>query len=325
MSRKILEVLDLLKELAMGHEIIINDYAIQNDISPRTVRRYFEEIKEFFGEHSIEKTVKGGYTSINKDSLNSVLLPNLEEKIEMEKLVDLLHIINPGFSEILPPEYKKIDAKIKKELAQVFLIKGTPTENQIDYKIFELLITAIKNHRYCQIIYENEVLKDIKPLKMIYSKGNWSLATLSKNHLENNGFRILRLGFISKIKLDIKTFNKEVEADIFITKSQTPVLDAYKVEPFEVVVAIDPSIKKYFLQKKFLRSQKILEELNNGWLKVSYKITHKDVIIMLCRRWFPKMVIMTPSEIREDMEEYFDIYTKNKNEILKVEEEIKIL
>lgn len=304
--KKTFDILDLLQKLAAGQEIVISDYAIQNEISPRTVRRYFEDLREFFGEHSIIQTSRGSYTSLDKNILNSIMLPTLEEKLEIQKMVDLLHIINPGFTKILPPEYRKVNKKLEKELTQVFLIKGSPSEKFLDEKIFEILKKAIKGRRYCKITYKNEQLRNIKPLKMIYSKGNWSLAFLN-----NSVLKVIRICFIKDIEIDSKTFNKDLEAEKFINITQVPLLDIYKKESFKVEVAISPEIKEYFFQKCFLQNQKILETLENGWTKVSYEVTSDEIIIMLCRRWFPNMIVLNPKRINRKIDFQINKYQEN--------------
>lgn len=314
-TKKIFEILDLLKELSTGKEINVNDYAIQKEISSRTVRRYFEDIKSFFGEHTITQTHRGSYIAIDKDFFTTILLPSLEEKMEIEKLIDLLHIINPGFSNMLPSAHKKADNKIQKELTQVFLIKGSPSETLPSQEVFDTLKKAIKGRRYCHIVYDNEVLHNIKPLKIIYCKGNWSLAILNEHDKQNNGFKVIRVGFISSIDVQSKTFNKDSYAENFICQSQT-LLEGYKVPSYEAIVAISPHVEKFFQQKSFLRSQKILEILPNGWTKVSYQITHNAIILMFARRWFPDMVILEPQEAKDEMDHILEVFNQNKADFM---------
>ena len=310
-NKKIVEVLDLLRELATGQEIVISDYAIQKDLSVRTVRRYFEDLRSFFGEHSIIQTAKGSYTSIDKEFFANTLLPTLEEKIEIEHLVDLLHIINPGFTNVLPSQHQKVDNKIHKELTKVFLIKGSPSETLPSQEIFDSLKKAIKSRRYCDIVYENQVLPDVKPLKIIYCKGNWNLAILNEQEKINNGFRVIRVGFINSITLQAKTFYKDCYTENFLLASQS-FLEGYKIPAYEALVAVAPEVTKYFEQKNFLRSQKILETLPNGWITISYQITSNDVLLMLAKRWLPFMVILEPKEARDQLESLVEEFYKSK-------------
>jgi len=310
-GKKIFEIFELLQELTMGKEIVIIDYAAQKEISERTIRRYFEDIRSFFGEHSIIQTSRGKYISINKEFFTNTLLPSVEETIEIETLIDLLHIINPGFANLLPSIHKKVDKKLQKELTQVFLIKGSPSETLPSQDIFDSLKKAIKGRRYCDIIYENEEWHDIKPLKIIYCKGNWNLAILNDHEKKNNGFKVIRVGFIKSLTLLAKTFNKDHYIENFLCTSQS-FLEGYKIQPYEAIVAISPEIEKYFRQKTFLRSQQILNTLQNGWIRISYQITSNDVLIMLVRRWFPNMIILKPKEAYDEFNAIVEDYSYNK-------------
>lgn len=310
-NKKIFEILELLQELSSGKEVVLTNYAAQKGISVRTVRRYFEDIRSFFGEHSIIQTTRGTYTSINKEFFTNTLLPSVDEKIEIEKLTDLLHIINPGFSNLLPTPHQKVDNKLQKELTQVFLIKGSPSETLPSQETFDALKKAIKGRRYCHIVYDDEWLNDIKPLKIIYCKGNWHLALINEHEKNNHGFRVIRVGFIKSIILHSKTFNKDLYAENFLLATQS-FLEGYKVAPYEVVVAIAPSIEKYFRQKQFSRTQQILETLPNGWIKISYHITSNDFLLMLVRRWFPDMIILEPYEAKVEFDTLVEQYANNK-------------
>lgn len=311
-SKKIFEMFELLQELTTGKEIVISDYAAQKEISERTVRRYFEDLRSFFGEHSIIQTARGSYTSINKEFFTNALLPSVEDKIEIEHLIDLLHIINPGFTNELPSMHRKVDNKIQKELTQVFLIKGSPSETLPSQETFDTLKKAIKGRRYCDIVYENELLSDVKPLKIIYCKGNWSLAILHEHEPKNNGFRYIRVGFIDSITLQSKTFNKDAYSENFVCNAQS-FFEGYKVPSYEAIVAVAPHVEKFFRQKSFSRTQKILETLPNGWVKISYQITSNDFILMLARRWFPDMIILEPKEARDEMDTLMQKYQDMKD------------
>jgi len=204
-----------------------------------------------------------------------------------------------------------VDNKLQKELTQVFLIKGSPSETLPSQEIFDSLKKAIKGRRYCDLVYEGEQWHDIKPLKIIYCKGNWNLAILNEHEKKNNGFKVIRVGFINALILQSKTFNKDTCVENFLCASQS-FLEGYKIQPYEALVAISPKIEKYFRQKMFLRSQQILETLPNGWVKISFSITSNDVLMMLVHRWFPDMIILEPKEARDELDNIVEQYYSNK-------------
>ncbi|CZE47693.1 WYL domain-containing protein [Campylobacter geochelonis] len=309
-NKKVFEILELLKELTSGSEVVVKNYALKSGLSQRTIRRYLQDLREYFGDEAIFCISQGSYICKNRELFKRFVMPN-EKQNESEKLIDMLHIINPGFAKFMPKTHKKVDEKLRKELAEVFLIKGSPHEQSPNLKIFGMIQKAIKFKRYCDLIYDEVLLKNVKILKIIYSKGNWQLATLSQSH-ENNGYMVLRLCFVSKIVIKKSSFYIDDYTENFVKNSET-FFDGYKNLPYECIVAVSPNMVKYFKQKRFFRSQKIIGECENGWSKISYMITSDDMVLMLLRRFFPDMVVISPQSLRTKFDNELKKYTQTYN------------
>ncbi|MDA3075763.1 helix-turn-helix domain-containing protein [Campylobacter sp. JMF_04 NA10] len=307
-NKKVFEILELLKDFVSGKEIIIEDYALQTGISTRTARRYVKDLREIFGEEFIAKLAKGSYICKNTEFFKTFISPNKYQN-ESEKLIDLLHIINPGFSKFLPQAHKKVDEKLEKELSEIFLIKGSPHEKTPNLDIFAKLQQAIKFKKYTNLKYDNEILKNVKILKLIYSKGNWSVATLRECD-KNSGFEVLRVNFIDEIRLLKNTFYTDKYTENFIQNLET-FFDGYRAEPFVVRVAISPKVVKFFEKKTFFASQKITDEiLENLWRVVEFTISSDDMLMPLARRWFPDFVILSPKSTRDKFDKLIMDYLK---------------
>lgn len=309
-NKKVFEILELLKELASGREVALKAYCAKSGLSERTLRRYMEDLKAFFGKEHILKLEKGSYVCKNGELFKPFMMPNKHQN-ESEKLIDLLHVINPGFAKFLPPTHKKVDDKLAKELAEIFLIKGSPHENTPNLRTFAALQKAIKFKRYCELKYLGHRLCEVKVLKLIYCKGNWQVATLRSFETENNGFEVLRAAFIEEVKISTKTFYADEYTLNFIKNSET-FWDGYKVAPYPAAVAVSPSARKYFVQKRFFKSQKISDNpLPNGWTKIEFSITSDEMLLMLAKRWFPNLVILEPLSAKRKFEENIGAYDRN--------------
>ena len=169
---------------------------------------------------------------------------------------------------------------------------------------------AIKNSRYTKIVYESDkkyIFDEAKILKIIFAEGNFYIAILTKEEL-NNGFKFLRLNFISDIKLYSNSFKKDIEAEYFIKNFQT-LFSSYKEKTYEVILKINPSVKRFFLQKKFLSSQKIIE--NKEYLTLSFEITNDMEILPLVKKWLPNIKIISPKTLKdkfnEELKSYLDL------------------
>lgn len=170
--------------------------------------------------------------------------------------------------------------------------------------------SAIKNRRYVNIRYFSDrefIFEEVKILKIVYTEGNFYLATLTNDEL-NNGFKFLRLNFITQLELLKNSFQRVIEAEIFLKNFQT-IFSNYKIEPYEVVLEVDVSIKRFFKQKKFLSSQTILKEEDN--LFVSYKVTNDMEILPFIRKWLPNIKIISPESTKEKFLDELKLYLNN--------------
>lgn len=309
MVTKTTKILLFLQEISSGREINLNSYALNNGLSERTLRRYVSDIRTVFGSDFIEKLGNGNYVCKNKEFYKAFMIP-YQKADDTEKLIELLHTINPGFSDFLPPEHKKLGVKLARELGDIFLIKGSPHEESPNLKIFLSVKKAVKFRRYVSFNYEGVWFSDVKFLKIIYSKGNWQVAMIDEKESINNGFRVIRLNFIDEIMLSEKTFHTDFEALKFIQNFET-FWDGYKVKPYLCEVFVSDEVLKYFKKKKFFGSQKITEKKDiNGFTKIEFMITSDDMILMLARRFFPNFIIKTPKSAKVKFDEMIEKYLK---------------
>lgn len=289
--------------------MILKNYALKCGLSQRTITRYISELREFFGKEFIISPSRGSYVCKNKKLFKDFFMPN-EFINESEKLIDLLHIINPGFAKYLPNEHKKIDEKLAKELSEVFLIKGSPHENTPNLKIFGLTQKAIKFKRYADIVYDGSKFENVKLIKIIYSKGNWQVAILQKDNSINNGFLVIRLNFIESITIKKETFYVDDYTLNFVKNSET-FWDGYKVKGSKASVMISPDIVKFFHKKQFFKSQHITTQNKNGWFNIEFEITSDDMLLILARRFFPDFIIISPKNTKEKFDNIINIYQEN--------------
>jgi predicted DNA-binding transcriptional regulator YafY len=292
-DKKIFNFLRFLKELKEG-EVCLKDFAKKCDISVRSVQRYKEEVEEFF-RVKLLSTRKGCYTFVNPEKIDNFLLKKSDLR-DFENLAHILAITNPKMFKFL-----KIDERVMKRFNNdLILVKEAPIE-EIKNVDLETLKKAIKRKDYIDIKYKADkeiILEDVKPLKIVFAEGNWYLAALTNDKKVNNGFKFLRLNWIKEIKIKNKEFKTPLEVKEFLENFQT-LFSKYKGSFFEVIVEVDKEVARYFKVKKFLPSQKILE--NNEKLKISYVINNDEEILMLAKRWLPHMKIISPSYLQEKL------------------------
>ena len=200
---------------------------------------------------------------------------------------------------------------MKKESNQIYTIFENPIEELKNVLFLENMKQAIKYRQYCDIVYnekETKILKDIEPQKILYAKNNWYLAIMSKNdYKDNGGFKRLRINFIDEFTLKTKTFHSNVQAQEHIKNMQSLFQD-YDSPNYEVLIQVDYEVSRYFRVKKYLSSQQIHEEKENGDLILSYQINTDMEIIPLVKMWIPHLKVLSPEKLNKRIKKEISQY-----------------
>lgn len=299
--------LQLLKKLLEGNKICLKDFSSLNNISLRTSQRYVEDLVEIFEENIIKEG--DFYSFISNHFLEKNMLSF--DKKELEIFVDLFSLIDFEFVNKFDEKTTTFLKKVQKNYSHSYMIKQNAFENIFSKKaLISDIKNAIKNKRYANIKYFSDkefIFEEVKILKIVFTDGNFYLATLTNDEI-NNGFKFLRLNFVTDIELLKNSFHRDIEAEFFLKNFQT-IFSNYKKESYEIVLEVDKSIKRFFKQKKFLSSQIILKEEES--LFVSYKITNDMEILPLVRKWLPLIKIISPNSTKEKFKKELELYLAN--------------
>ena len=289
-------ILELLEDLKSGREICVKMWAKSKGISERSVQRYIKDIEEFY---SIElyRTKKGCYKLPQLDEIKKRSIDK-EELKDFEKFAHIVAALNPEFLKFLG-----VDEKILKKIVDVdiYFVKESPVEELKSSRFLKVLKSAIKYRKVLNIIYESDKLYtfEFKPYKIVFSEGNWYLVGVSDDNI-NNGFKFLRFNFIKEIKESSKTFKKDKDVESFIYTFQS-LFSRFKTSSFEVTVRVDKEAKRFFKAKKFLASQRIVKEDEEGLL-IKYDVTSDEEILLLAKRWLPHMKIISPFYLQQKLQ-----------------------
>ena len=303
--KKSIAILKILEDLKKGKIICTQQYANYLGVDIRSVQRYLEEISNFYDIEFI-KPQRGCYSFPQISKIKEKII-DAKESEDFEKFTDILALLN---KEVL--DFLDIDKNVIKKIISedIFKIKENPVEKFLNIDIYKRIKRAIKHRKILDILYipdEKYEFKNVKPLKIIFAEGNWYLAALSDDNI-NNGFKFLRINFIKEIKEYSKTFKPVKEAEEFLENFQS-LFSRYKVKPFEVILEIDNEVKRYFKVKKFLPSQTIIDE-NDKFLTVKYYVTSEEEILRLVKKWIPFIKIKSPEflkdKLRKDLKNYLD-------------------
>jgi len=289
--------LDFLDYLAKNGKFCINELSYLLDVSTKTVQRYKKDLEKRLGV-KFEFYQKGCYTIINPQKIKEILF-NPDDMEAVNRLVEILVLLEGKNLEILG-----LDPDIVKSFKNdIYHLKEYPFE-ELKNKNLDRIKTAIKGRRYADIDYKSTDFfhfEKVKPLKLVFAEGNWYLAAMTDDEI-NHGFKFLRLNFIKDVKLHPKTFQKDYNALRFIKEFRT-LFTSYMEPDFEVEVEVSPKIARHFKVKKFIKSQQIMKEMDDGSLKLKYVINNDLEILMLAKRWLPDMRILKPVRIQKELED----------------------
>lgn len=318
---KNIRLLSILERLSSQEKVCVKRLALEweGEVTLRTIQSDFKTLKEYFQEKLFKE--KGCYALLDKEKFSKIFENNLEITKEFLRLVG---VVDSKLYANFLREYSHLLKPLKLNKPQIYQISDNPYEElkQENEKLLEKLETAISLKQYINIIYSlppkgNEVFSHSIPLKILYLGSNWYLALITTNDVINNSnFKLLRINFISKItqiKVEPTFFHNDntdkIEADRFLKNIQSS-FSNINATPYQIVLKIHADKARYFQNKKYLTTQKIIKKLKNGELLVSYLISNDMEIIPLIQRWIPFVFVVEPLRIKEKIDENLKLFMK---------------
>ena len=303
-------VLELLKRFNNGEKISIK--ALSNEVlwygkCEKTIRRDLDVIKEYFPD-SFE-LVKGGesgcYKAITKNAfdnfVNAEFMSLMVQMFNLANKSDLFDNFNLNEN-----DKKILESKIK-DSKKYYEFKNKPFETfKSDSVLLKELESKIKHQKYINIQYEvnGKINKfEVKPYKIIFINENFYLACEIEHEILE--FAMYRLSKIKSVEDTSKTFHKNIEIEDFIKDMQTPFSTYkrdYKKHLINVILEVDKSKAFYFENKKYLKSQELIEKKENGNLLLSFKITQEMEIEELIKKWIPFVKVIEPLSLKDKIE-----------------------
>lgn len=278
---KILELLlddarPTIRELA--EEFNVTERTIQKDVYERL--QSFGIAKNSYGKLQFEYEI-----DIKKSFLR------IEEMFFISLSLSQLEDIDEEHQELAKSIFRKI---LKKELYNPYFIKPELFQ-PIDHNetIVETLEDAITKRQAVEISFNGKPLK-LFPYKIASFEGIWYL--LADNVAQDK----LKNYMISRIE-DITVLDEKFERMKELEDILDEIESAWYVEgnSFKVVVKVYPQIAEFFILKKHLNSQKLLEKLPDGGLLLEFTVTHEEDVDNLIKSWLPHIEVVSPPAFKE--------------------------
>ncbi len=306
MSNQTHRVLELIRRFNNNEKVCIDrlkQELMWDGKSDKTIRRDLDIIKKVFPDtfHLI-RGEQGCYKAVTRS-----LFENITSAEQLSLLVQTLNIADRSnlFDDLnIDTSDRTILEKQIKETKNIYLFKSKPYENRSgDAALFKQLEQAIYHRKEIVIEYrsgENTVPHTVKPYNIVFMNENFYLACEVDN--PNYQFSPFRISKIESVEPTDKNFHQNREIARFIKEMQTPIaryVPNYRENLVEVIVEVTASRAHYFKAKKYLPSQKIIEEKENGTLIISYQVTQDIELADLVKRWLPHMKVISPASLQQ--------------------------
>ena len=280
--------LEIIKRLDESKTLCITHLALEYAVSERTIRRDFEVIKDIFGDF----IVKSGdcYKAYDKLLLDKVL--KATDLMTLSNIINLFGTIKKD--SLISHETKEL---IKKSQS-VYDFKTRPFEEVKDHEVVQKLEHSIKFNKEIYITYQTEKFANrvlFQPYKISFLNENFYLVGIN---VHKKDFEYRRVTMIKDVDITKKEFYLKHDVVEFISKLQTP-WGVFKEDEITVKLRANTKIRRYFYRKKYLPSQKITYEFENGDIELTYKVTNLREIENIIIYWLPNIRIITPRKLNK--------------------------
>jgi len=312
-------LLYILEQLSNGSTICVKALAIKCDVTDKSIQNYFTDFRDYFGEQLIKKGEC--YTLLNQENLSKTFRTNPQT---IKRFLHLVSIIDSSFYDSFISEYHDLFQELNFIKSPIYQIENSPYEHlkKENHKILEDLELLISHKNYTTVYYtlphrKIEIYHHSIPLKILYLGENWYLALLTPDDIiENSAFKLLRINFIEKVKASTtepRFFHDDnlakIEADRFLKNIQSS-FSRINRPTYTVTLQVHFSKARYFRNKKYLKSQKVIKILEREDIIVTYEISDDMEIIPIIQRWMPFVRVIEPLRVKERVDENIKLFMK---------------
>jgi len=267
-----------------------------DDMSQRNIERILKEFQSEFDNIILEKKDKRNSYRLIKPL--DIFKESFNNSDEIGWFFNMAHDGDPELFAGL----EELTQKGK----DIYLFKNSPFEdtNTIESsQNFERLKRNIEAREYTKITFfhDDKEYDNLKPIKLVFVDNNWYIAYVDSNNLLKFG----RISFIHRVDYGSKTGHFQPSSvekhKAFLTQDLQNAMTLYGKEKKTATIKATPLIAKYFKpnMKKFLSSQKFVEELKDGSVIFTVQYTQELEILPFVQKWLPDLVILEPKELKE--------------------------
>lgn len=279
-------ITQILIKLNNSEKLYLSDLSDEFKVSTRTIRR---DLGRFD-------------TLLERDGKAWVMSPCYLGKLSLKDLKQFSLFV--GLQEMFPSlDDSFLRALLNTLSNSAYLIKSHSYANlKHNPTLLKNLEKAIKKQFIIQFWLNEKERLDIRPYKLVNNKGIWYLAATEEGKL-----KAYDLGKISFLRVTEQYF--EHQPKIFQAIQDEDSI-WYGQDKTQVTLHVAKDVAYYFKRRKLLPNQEISQEMDDGGLIVSSKVTHLNEILPLIKYWLPHINVVAPKKLKQhlfdDLKQYME-------------------
>lgn len=299
----------LSKQSCTTKQLALEIYGCESESKRRIIQSDIKVLKEHFNG-LIVSAIKGEYKFAKLPSFIENFAQH--EGIELHDLLEFMAIVDNKMLSYFQKSEPALVGRIKRDVKRLYAIHEPPFE-LLQSPFLDKIKKAIKYRQYVNIGYKEQILERLQLMqihRIIYAKGNWYIAGFSHKHRVYNGFRFMRINFIDSFELLPNTFKRDLQVEHFIDNFQS-LFTLYQEPTYEAKIRVSKEVMRHFKAKKYLKSQKLLKEDQEGVI-LSYQISCNMEIIPLIKQWIPHIQVLSPEHLKKQLIQEVQTFLANQ-------------
>jgi len=280
-------LIEIWRRLRNGEALVKKELAKEFNVSERTIQKDFNErLMSFLPIERIGKEyrVKKGYSLDKNLNFENELVVNILESISSSMGKKMSQMSKNLFKKLYNPREDFILSKMQIEDLGECIDKVKQIQD------------SIVNCKEISFYYNGKD-RVARAYKIAIFEGFWYLYAQDRN---DNRFKTFYIKNIEKLSTKDTVF----EIDFNMLEKLDNALNIWfepDGENFEVVLLANKNISKYFKRRSIGKYQKILNEFEDGSIKLSIVVSSKRAILHEVKKWLPDLLIISPEYLKQDM------------------------
>ena len=182
-------------------------------------------------------------------------------------------------------------------------------------KLGEQILNCIQNEEQCTFIYAKEkssTQRHIDPIKIYTENGRWYVVAKDYKDDKVKYFNLSKIKEFKHLKGQICSLTPSMLDEADKMKS---IWSSTGEEEIIVKLYVNPEIAPYIKDIKLHKSQTIADAHHDGGLEVHCTITHKLELLPQVKYWLPRVYILEPLWLRDELMGDLEVYVDEMRKI----------